>query len=121
MTGKRMIERQSKYVHNRIIRRYGSIGNYYNEIFQKFIEEHHIKVKNINNDRSTNLHKAIDNMSKELQSFGVEYSKDIIEAIRLDAEILLSKKDIEAYKEELSKYDSHFHSFWDDFKHTLGL
>ncbi len=121
MTGKRMIERQTQYVHNQIIRLYGSIGNYYNEIFQKFVEEHYIIQKNIDNDRSTNLHKSIENMTRELESFGAEHSKDIIEAIQLDAEILIAKKDIEGYKAELRKYDAHFHSFWDDIKHQFGL
>ncbi len=121
MTGKKMLEKQPEAVKEKIVANYGSIGNYYNELFQLFSEQHHLKNKSQKNQRWTINQNAVKRMTNELNQFGAAYADDIIKAVFYDTQILFNQKEIEAYKHELEKYDEHFHTFWDEVKHLFGF
>ncbi len=44
-----------------------------------------------------------------------------MDAIRLDAELLLDSKRTNRHKQELATYDYHSHTFWDTIKEQFGF
>ncbi len=121
MTGKQMLEKQPKSIKEEIESLYGSIGNYYNELFQLFAEQHYLSRQEQKPQRWKINQNAIRRMTKELKTFGIDYAEDIIKAVHYDAQIFFDQQEIDVYNKELEKYDAHFHSFWNEVKHLFGF
>ncbi len=75
----------------------------------------------MHNDREETFDEHLAHKRKELEEYGTENAGDIINAIRIDTELMFAHKTVEALEKELEKYHAHFHSFWETIKIRFGL
>ena len=81
-----------KNIQVKIISVYGSVGNYYNEIFQIFMDYHHFV--STGKPKLDKYYEMIERMINELEDFGTNDAKRIIRIIYYETEIFIAKEKI---------------------------
>ncbi|QCW99442.1 hypothetical protein FGM00_04705 [Aggregatimonas sangjinii] len=120
MTGKKLLHNEALNVQDNIEMYYGTTDNFYNELYLKFLDRHSAVERHLK-ARVAAIDKQIEWVREEIAIFGSQNAEKILDAIRLDAEILITKKELAEHQEELAKYDTGFLSFWEDIKHKFGF